>query len=244
MHRIFCSSADISEDKITLNDKEEAHHLKDVLRLKIDDAVIACDEKGFSYDAVIEKLTAHDMVLKIKARRKGGSLKKIKITLTCALPKNARFDDIVDKLTQLGVDKIIPLQTERVILKLDKTKAVSRLLRWRKIALNAAQQSQRNTLPVIERIKSLPEVLSEAEGYDLKIIPTLSGKRKTLKEIFSNQKPANILILIGPEGDFTEEEVELAQKAGCIPVTLGESVLRVDTAAIAVVSFIKLYEDH
>jgi 16S rRNA (uracil1498-N3)-methyltransferase len=152
------------------------------------------------------------------------------------------MDDIVDKLTQLGVERIIPLKTERVIIKLDKDKEVSRLARWRKLAQAAAEQSQRQNLPVIEPIKDLKEFLVQAKTlYDLKLISTLmDSKRKSLKEIFKGLKPQKVLVLIGPEGDFSPEEVDLAKKSGCIPASLGDLVLRVETAAIAVVSYIRL----
>lgn len=96
---------------------------------------------------------------------------------------------------------------------------------------------------VIESVKNLVEVLSSKDEYDLKLIATLSGQRRILKELIAKSKPKNILILIGPEGDFTGREVRLARKAGCIPVSLGKLVLRVETAAVAIVSFIRLYED-
>jgi 16S rRNA (uracil1498-N3)-methyltransferase len=89
----------------------------------------------------------------------------------------------------------------------------------------------------------LKDVLSESADFDLKLIPTLAAKGKSLKDIFADSKPKNVLVLIGPEGDFTDEEIGLALKAGFIPVTLGDLVLRVETACLAVASFIRLYEN-
>ncbi|PIP21320.1 MAG: 16S rRNA methyltransferase [Candidatus Omnitrophica bacterium CG23_combo_of_CG06-09_8_20_14_all_40_11] len=245
MQRIFCSLKEIIADKIVISDPGIIHHIKDVLRLKIGDEVIVCDEKGNVYNSVMEGLTSKNMALKIKAPKTASATeKKIRITVACAIPKKSKFDDIVDKLTQLGVDRIIPMQTERVIVKLDVRKANSRLSRWEKIALSASEQSRRNNLPSIEPIKSIQQILSEAADYDLKLIPALIDKRKNLKEIFCTTRPKNILVLIGPEGDFTPEEVNLAKNVGCIPVTLGDFVLRVETAAVAVASFIRLYANH
>ncbi len=90
------------------------------------------------------------------------------------------------------------------------------------------------------RISNLKEVLAQSKDYQLKLVPTLTGKRKTIKEVLIDSKSARILILIGPEGDFTPQEIKETLKAGFTPVSLGESVLRVDTAAIAVASYIKL----
>ncbi|MCX5706225.1 MAG: RsmE family RNA methyltransferase, partial [Candidatus Omnitrophica bacterium] len=150
------------------------------------------------------------------------------ITLACAIPKKAKFDDIVDKLTQLGSARIIPLKTERVIVKLDNHKEALRLTRWRKIAQAASQQSKRSDIPVIEPPKDLEDLLTQSQDFDLKLIPTLEGRRKTLKEIFSKIQPRNILILIGPEGDFSAKEIAMALKSGFIPVTLGDLVLRIN----------------
>ena len=156
------------------------------------------------------------------------------------------MDDIVDKLTQLGVECIIPLETERVIVRLDKQKKIERCERWKKIALSAAKQSQRSSLVVMKPISTLKDVFSAANEFDLKLIPTLEGSRKNLKEILNQEckKIKKIMVLIGPEGDFTLPEIDLAKKAGFLPVSLGTRVLRVDTAAIAVVSFIKLNEAY
>jgi 16S rRNA (uracil1498-N3)-methyltransferase len=244
MHRFFCLSGNISTDKIIINDKGQVHHFRDVLRLKANDEVLVFDEERNEYACNVEKIN-NIIVLNIKAKHKFCIKEdKVKITVACAIPKKAKFDDIVDKLTQLGVQKIIPLETERVIIKLDKAKERARQERWRNIALGAACQSQRNSLPVIEAVTKIEEVLMDLDNYDLKLIPALSGKRKPLKDIIAESNPKNIIIFIGPEGDFTQAELDLAKKSGCVPVSLGDLVLRVDTAAIAVASFIRFYENH
>lgn len=240
MHRFYVSSQNISGNKIIISDKAQAHHLKDVLRLKKNDAVKAFDEKGNEYSCLIKEFLNEQVSLEIKSKELVNP-NKVKLTVACAIPKKSMMDDIIDKLTQLDVQRIIPLKTQRVLIKLDKDRENRKLSRWRKIAQSASQQCQRNTLPVIDTIKSIREVLSEAKNFDLRLIPTLTGERKPLKELFASSKPNNILALIGPEGDFSEEEVREAKKSGCIPVTLGDLVLRVDTAAVAVASFIKLY---
>lgn len=242
MHRFYYPSQNISSNKIIINDKEQIHYIRDVLRLNSNDEVFVFDDKGNEYLCLIKELLDNKAILEIKEGRTT-KLGRIKITLACAIPKKSKMDEIVDKLTQLGVDKIIPLETERVIVKLDKNKKILRHKRWEKIAQNAAQQSQRNTLPIIEPIKNIEEVLSQSKDYDLKLIPTLSGERRALREILAKPKAKNILVLIGPEGDFTLKEINLAKKAGCILVSLGDLVLRIETAAVAIVSFIRLYEN-
>ena len=238
MQRVFCNSGNISANRISLTDHGLVHHLKDVLRIKEGAEVIACDEMGNEYSCIVLSLEGQSVELAIRKVRKRESAGKTTITVACALPKKSKFDDILDKLTQLGTDRIIPLQTERVIVKLYKEKEKSRYERWNKIALSASEQSRRNTLPVVEPVMKLEEVLKAGAGYDLKLIPALIGERKTLRQILSGITPRNILVLIGPEGDFSPGEVALAVEAGFVPVTLGEQVLRVETAAVSVVSML------
>jgi len=244
MHKFFCLSFNISGKNLTVDDEEQVHHMKDVLRLKPNDEVQMFDEFGNEYDCVIEAISDKQMDLSItNSRLAPAKDESVRITVACAMPKKVKMDDIIDKLTQLGVSRIIPLETERTIVKMDRVKKFLRLERWKRIAKSAAQQCKRNDIPIIDSVKRMEEVLAEAGNFDLKIIPTLAGEHRSIKEVFSEIRGKKILVFIGPEGDFTDEEIRLAMKAGCIPVTLGPLVLRVDTAAISVVSFIKLYEN-
>ncbi len=245
MHRLYCPSQNISSDKISINDKEQVHHAKDVLRLKVNEEVVVFDDEGNEYRSILEELLPKSMIFQIKDKEKFIlNPSKIKITVACAIPKDSRMDEIIDKLTQLGAQRIIPLETVRVIVRLNEHKRILRQDRWKKIAFNASQQSQRNTLPILEPIKGIKQLLLESGAFDLKLIPTLTGERKPLKKIPEKSKARNILVIIGPEGDFTHEEINLAKKAGFIPVSLGDLVLRVETAATAITSFIRLYYEN
>lgn len=245
MHRLYCPSQNILSNTIIIDNKEQVHHVKNVLRIKPLELVAVFDNQGNEYIASVIEIGADAIKLEVKERK---PLKDsgIKITLACAIPKKVKMDDIVDKLTQLGVECIIPLETERVIVRLDKQKKIERCQRWKKIALSAAKQSQGNKLPVVKPVSELKDVILAAHNFDLKLIPTLEGKRKCLRKVFKDRakKIEKVMILIGPEGDFTQAEITQALEAGFLAVTLGDRVLRVDTAAIAVVSFIKLNENH
>ncbi|MDD4894250.1 MAG: RsmE family RNA methyltransferase [Candidatus Omnitrophica bacterium] len=245
MHRLYCPAKNISGINITLDDKEQVHHAKNVLRIKIGEEVIIFDDKGSEYRSVLGELLPESIIFRIKEKSNSFvNHPEAKVTIACAIPKASHMDEIVDKLTQLGVGAIIPMETERVIVKLDKRKKMLRQARWKKIILNASQQSQRNTLPVLEPIMNIEEVLLKSSNYDLKLIPTLTGQRQALKGILAKNNAKNILVLIGPEGDFTDEEVNLAKKSGFLPVSLGHLVLRVETAAVSVASFIRLYHEN
>jgi 16S rRNA (uracil1498-N3)-methyltransferase len=240
MPRLFYPSPVVTDGKITIADPERTHYLRDVLRLKAKDKVLIFDQKGNEYSSEVEKVSANSVSLRIVEMKSPASAKGIQLTIACAIPKKSKMSDIIDKLTQLGVDRIIPLNTQRVVVRLCREKETLLFWRWKKIVISASQQSQRNILPLVDPVTDIKELLTHCQEFDLRLIPTLSGERKPLKEVFSRGSPKNILVLIGPEGDFSEQEVWLAKKYGFIPVSLGDTVLRVDTAAIAVTSFIIL----
>lgn len=242
MHRFFCPGINISHGEIAINDKNEIHHIKDVLRFKVEDRIVVFDGRGNEYAGSIKELSNESIVIKIKKRSFSEDI-GTNITVACAIPKADKMDGVMDKLTQLGVARIIPLRTQRTVVVLNEKKERRRRQRWQKIIVSAAKQSKRNTLPVIDSVQDLETMLFHASKFDLKIIPTLSGETKPLKELFIKSKYKHVLIIIGPERDFTVPEVSLAKRLGCIPVSLGDLVLRVDTAAISVASFIRLHED-
>ncbi len=237
MHRFFCSKKAVTGNTIIINDTQELRHMKNVLRLKEGDDVVAFDEEGTSYPASIMDISAGSATLAVKERIPYTS-SGIRLNVACALAKNARMDDIVDKLTQLGVERIIPMKTQRVIVKWDAKKEAAHHKRWQAIAVGASKQSGCGRVPLVDPVRTFQEVVGEAAHFDCALIPTLAGDRTSLKDSIGARHSGSILILIGPEGDFTPEEVEEALKAGCRPVTLGPYVLRVDTAAIAVAAFI------
>lgn len=245
MNRFFIEQINAKNEFIILNDTDQLHHLRDVLRIKLGEKAAVFDRLGNEYLVSVVEINSGSAKLQIRGKRPTNDL-DIQITVACAIPKKVKMDDIIDKLTQLGVACIIPLQTERVIVKLDQQKKLQRFQRWEKIAITAVKQSQRSKFVVIKPVTDFKELIANVEDFDLKLIPTLETKRETLKNIFNQAvgQFKKIIILIGPEGDFTAQEITLAKKAGFLPVSLGAQVLRVDTAAIAVVSFIKLNAEN
>lgn len=239
MRSFFCPSPNITDRLITITDLKEIHHLKDVLRLKPEEEVVVFDGKQNEYIGLIQKLSRERVIIEIKKKR---FLKDsaTDITVAAATPKRHKFDEIIDQLTQLGVSRIIPLKTKRTIVNLEEKKEARRMLRWKEIAVSAAKQSRRGAIPVIEPVCDLNKLMLKTAEYQLKIIPTLEGERKKLKDLSLKRGCKRILIIIGPEGDFTRDEIDLAKKFSCIPVSLGSLVLRTETACLAAVSFINL----
>ncbi|MCM8766401.1 MAG: 16S rRNA (uracil(1498)-N(3))-methyltransferase [Candidatus Omnitrophica bacterium] len=243
--RFYCPLENISEDKIVITDRREIHHILDVLRLKENDSVCVFDGKDTEYQAVIEEIFKDKLILRIKGKRVILSHREnLQISVGCAIPKRRRFEFVIEKLTELGIKDIIPLKTERTEVLISRDKEADRLKHWQRIALSACKQSKRIELPRIEPQTEFKEILKRKRDYDLCLICAISDNVKTLKEILKQKKYyRKILVLIGPEGDFSKEELKLAEASGFIPVSLGNLVLRVETAAIAICAFLRLYED-
>jgi 16S rRNA (uracil1498-N3)-methyltransferase len=236
MHRFFVEHID--GETAFLADPAQLHHLKDVLRLKPGGKITVADREGNEYSGLITAITKKKAEIKVEQKKKAAA-GGVKLTIACAIPKGSRFDEAIDHLTQLGVERIFPMITERTEVKPDKAGAETRLERWQKIARSAAQQSQQSKITVIEPLAPLNDIILYSQEYDLKLIPHLTGERKLIKDIFAWGQYKNIIVLIGPEGDFTPEEIKLALDSGFTAVSLGSTVLRVATAAVAAASYIK-----
>ena len=242
MHTFFVSSSAITGQDVLLAEPSQVKHLKTVLRLKVGERLRICDDQSNAYRCVVSALSP-EVRLRIEQKIAPRAPARVQLAVACAIPKKSNMDDIVDKLTQLGVDVIFPLVTERVVVAMDADARKAKRLRWEKKARAAGEQSQRLTLPVIEPVSSLGEVLAKTEDYEKKLIPTLEGSRVALRKAMEEGGAKRVLVFIGPEGDFTDSEIRLAKEHGCIPVSLGPRVLRVEAAAVAAASYIMLHED-
>lgn len=243
MHRFFCPDADFTAGTAEITDKKELHHLKNVLRLKEGGKVVIFDGKGKEAEGTITSIKQDRVQLSLKNIR-GESAKRLSVILACAIPKKAKFETIIEKCTELGVDEIVPLKTQRSEVHLTGERAVSKSARYQTVAVNAAKQCARKTVPKIHPITNFENaILGFANKETACFIPCLPGQRQSLNSAMGNmeQKYRRFLFLIGPEGDFTEGEINLATAHGCVPVSLGETVLKVDTAAIAVVAMARFF---
>jgi 16S rRNA (uracil1498-N3)-methyltransferase len=240
MHRFHCPNTDFSSPRITIQNSAELHHLKNVLRLKKGDKIEIFDGKGLEILGLIENMTETSAVIGVVGRRQeeGGATR---IILACAIPKKAKFEFIIEKATELGVDEIIPMQTARTEVIVQGERKDKKNARYQAVAVNAAKQSGRSVVPKIAPVTLFKEVIAEAGEDAVKLLPCLVGERWPLSVALEGSKNKRILVLIGPEGDFTPQEVDAALKAGFIPVSLGETTLKVDTAAIAVVAFARMF---
>ncbi len=240
MHRFYCPNADFLTKYLTIADPDEIHHIKDVLRLKKGALIQIFNAQNQEADAVIDFFSQEGLRVSVGSVREA-ILNKIKIILACAPPKKDKFEWIIEKCTELGVDEIIPLKTKRGQVVFSREKMAGKLSRFQKVALNAAKQSQRTAVPLIHPMTDLGSVLKTLGPQGLHLFPSLNGHSQHIKDaLLKASGGQSVTIFIGPEGDFTPDEVKMALDHGCVPVSLGPTVLKVETAAVATVSFVRL----
>lgn len=235
----FYSASTVSGDKLSISDPDQVHHIRDVLRMKTGERLAIFNGTGMEYMAEIANIGSNSVQVKVVAVNRIEDVKG-KLAIACALPKLGRMDEVVDVLTQIGVDIIIPMVTERTIVRLDEAGKEARLVRWRKIATAAAMQSHRINIPEVMPVSSFNDVIKRSSQYELRLIATLCAGTVPIHDTINMAREGHILALIGPEGDFTSHEVKIALDAGFIPVSLGRNVLRVATAAMATAAYIVL----
>ena len=238
MKRIFL--ADVSGSEVTIGG-DDAHHLAYSLRAKRGDKITAVDANDNC--AVIELVDFERD--KITARRISELQPVVverEIILADCLPKQNRFDTIIEKSTELGVAKIEPLISDNTIARPNEIRAKTKLERWRKIAKEAAEQCARDTIPEISELRGLDDWLKEPLADDtLLLFCWESEQTTTVREVLSDYRATGggkIIVLIGPEGGFSQREVDAIKSAGGKSVTLGKRVLKTDTAAISVLAMI------
>lgn len=241
MHRFYSAHADFSLKKLTITDPDEIHHIKDVLRLKAGDQVAVFNGQQQA-NVVIEQMASSSVVGRVVDVEHQSAPLGPAIVLACAVPKKAKFEFIIEKCTELGVDAIIPLRTKRSDVVFAAEKTAAKQQRFQKVAVNAAKQSGRIKVPAVRAMMPFKEALLSSAGQGLLLIPSLNGNPRPMLDVLSHVKNVTqVTIFIGPEGDFTAEEVALAVKEGAMPVSLGATVLKVDTAAIAAIALARFW---
>jgi len=236
MHRFYIAPENWNPDALMLRDAE-AHHARDVLRMKRGDRAVVFNGCGREITAEIADLAKDGVCLRKLHEGKTAPL-RCRITLGQAIPKGKNMDLIVQKAVEIGAAEIAPLISERTIVDLDKQEAEQKREKWQQIAVEAAKQCGQNWLPAVRLPQKLKSLFAHPGNFDLRLIGSLQPDAIHLKKILSDyleqhrDRPKSVLMMVGPEGDFTPAELALAKSHGCLPITLGPIILRVETAAI------------
>ena len=215
----------------------EAHHCIDVLRLGVGSRLVIFDGRGSEVTAEITALERGRAQLKDLMAVKTEPL-RCAITLAQAIPKGKNMELIVQKATELGVAKIVPLLSDRAVVQLGDAEIRRKREKWQQIVIEAAKQCGQNWLPEVAEPVTPKKFFAEFDRYELPLIASLQHDARGFKATLADfreqhgRRPGSALMLIGPEGDFTPAETSSAKSAGCVPVSLGPIVLRAETAAI------------
>jgi 16S rRNA (uracil1498-N3)-methyltransferase len=236
MHRFYIPPASWNLDQLIL-DEDETHHATDVLRVQTGDRVVVFNGEGYEATAEVTSIGKRSIELKRLLHAKTDRL-SCQITLGQAIPKGKNMEFIVQKATELGAAGIAPLLSERTVVQVDADDASKKKEKWQAVTIEAAKQCGQNWLPTVYSPASPKDFLAAEHKFDLMLIASLQPDAQHPKQILeehvsiTGKKPVSILVLVGPEGDFTPAEISLAKSHGCRPITLGPIVLRTETAAL------------
>jgi 16S rRNA (uracil1498-N3)-methyltransferase len=222
---------------------DEARHCTQVMRRTVGDEVIAFNGAGVTAQCRIVSASTGRVELACENLR-ATSAPSVQITLLQAIPKAGNMELIIEKAVELGVNTILPVLTERTVVKLDAKEAARKRDKWRRLALEACKQCGQDWLPSIHLPQPFSSVWDDLPAHDLRLIAALQDDSKPLKEILGSPRLSQrcsfgtALVAIGPEGDFTPAEYRLARDRSCLPISLGSIVLRVETAALFCLSVV------
>jgi 16S rRNA (uracil1498-N3)-methyltransferase len=240
--RAYCQPTEREPSEITLS-ADESHHLVIVNRAKTGDTVVAFDGRGTDWICELTSDNRHAVVLKVRFQQKIKPL-PYEITLGQAVPKGQFMDAIVRKATEIGVARIVPLESERTQVRLDEERQDKKIEKWQIAAIEAAKQCGNSYVPPVAPVQKAGNFMEKSSGYDLKLIASLQPGTKSLKTVLAEfratrgRPPQKVLWLVGPEGDFTPAEMSQSKNAAFEPITLGPLVLRCETAAVYALSIL------
>lgn len=235
MHRFFLAPEHCRSPTLSLTGAE-AHHAQHVLRVRRGDQVSVLNGAGTQYFAEILERRRDRVELKVLEKATVSPL-PWQVTLIQGLPKGKLIESIIQKATELGVTRIVPLLAERVVAQLDKNDAAEKQTKWQSVAIEAIKQCGAAFLPRIELPMTPRQFLQRRELFDLALVGSLQPDSRHPREFFLQfekeklRRAASICVWVGPEGDFTPTELDLIRADGAKPITLGRLVLRCETAA-------------
>lgn len=221
---------------------EEAHHLLHVKRCRPGEPVEIFTGDGTVYRAVVTEVSRSRLTLTVEGREPPRRECPVTISVVVPVARGKRMDTLVEKLSELGVAELWPVTTARSVVPA-ASESASRREHWRRIAIEAARQCGRATLLRIQEGRSLDQATEALRARPLRLAASLSGAPVPLADVLGRHPLVDVAIFIGPEGDFDPAELQELVAAGALPVSLGPTVLRMETAAIVAAAAVALWAD-
>src|SRR5690606_4362615 len=244
MQRYFVPAGQWSDDAVRITGSD-ARHLAAVLRARPGERIIAADGLGRAAVAVITRVSPDEGVAGLERPIAETGEPAVRVTVAQGLPKGDKMETVIQKGTEVGAVRFIPFISRRTVVQLDGRKAEKRLERWSRIAKEAAEQAHRGVVPEVAPIATWRQLLNGTGNYAAAFFcyekEEALAFRRHLAELKSRHPAPDVLLIVGPEGGFAEEEAREAVAAGCLPVILGRRILRTETAALVALSCI-MYE--
>lgn len=241
MHRFFVPTADIQAGQVAFSPRQ-ARQLHTVLRLTPGRQVVVLDNTGRQYDVVLTELTGQQAAGRIAGERRAAGEPAVCLTLFQAMLAREKFEWVLQKCTEIGVSRFVPVVTERTIIR-DTSIKPAKMGRWRRIITEAAEQSHRGIIPQLETPVPFDRALDQIVQSDLALAAYEDERTTSLKDALQDKPaaPGRIALLIGPEGGLAENEIARVNQRHATPFSLGPRILRTETAAVVAASLV-LYE--
>lgn len=244
MPKFFVKNEQINNNIITIIN-EDVNHIKNVLRLKVDDNIQICSiDTSINYDCKIFKINNESIDCIIVNQKKSKCESNIYINIFQGIPKSDKMELVIQKSVELGANEITPVEMQRCVVKIDEKSKQKKRERWQKISEVAAKQSGRDIVPKINDIVNIKSICNLINKYDILLLAYENERNNTLKRELMKLKEKDNLkigIIIGPEGGLEEQEVNMLKHAGAKVITLGNRILRTETVALVVTAII-MYE--
>ncbi len=245
MSKFFVKANQIKENKINI-EGEDVNHIKNVLRLNISDKINICDsDNSKNYECEITNINSKKIECIILNELKNSSEGNVELHIYQGLPKSDKMEFVIQKGTELGVSKFIPVNFKRCIVKISEKDELKKIDRWNKISEVAAKQCGRDIIPIVTNIENINTLCEKIKKYDIVLVAYENEKENYIKNelmhLKKDKKQYKIAVVIGPEGGIDEEEIDKLEKSGAKIVTLGKRILRTETVALQVSSII-MYE--
>ena len=235
----FYHSKPININETIVMDEFAAHHALKVMRLKINDQLILFNGDGSDFTGQVIRISKRQVEVSIKSKKNIKNESNLKVILLQALTSSEKMDLIIQKTTELGISEIQPIICERSIVKIKNEKIEKKLSHWRQVSIAACEQCGRAKIPTIHKPENIIKYLDKImkSDKDTKIILSPEAT-KSLDNVIPNMKQ-DIKVLIGPEGDFTKQELDLSIQNGFSPIKIGPRILRTETAPISILSILQ-----
>ncbi|WP_345239759.1 16S rRNA (uracil(1498)-N(3))-methyltransferase [Pontibacillus salipaludis] len=235
MQRYFVPSSGWNDSQVVITG-EDVHHIGKVMRMKPEHHILCCTPEGDLAECEITDITTETVTCQIVEWLEEEKELPASVIIAQGLPKGDKMEHVIQKGTELGASQFIPFEAERSIVKWDQKKSQKKITRYQKIAKEASEQSHRTMIPSVSELHSLGDLIALQPNYDWVVFAyedeAKSQSYRSLKEVLTQiQQGQRILVIIGPEGGFSEQEVQTLKEAGALAVRLGPRILRTETAA-------------